>query len=136
MKNTFEFDVEFGDTDPAAIVFYPNFFKWYDAGTWRLFRQAGLTLDLLREDYGLIGFPLVDAQSKFRSPVRFEDRVRITSEIESMRSKTFHVKHEIYVAERLCTEGQEVRVFGKTPADDSNRMEAVTIPDEIRNMLI
>ena len=135
MKSTFEFDVEFGDTDPAAIVFYPNFFKWYDAGTWRLFLQAGLRPEVLREEFGLLGFPVVDVQSKFRSPVRFGDRIRITSEIESLRAKTFHVVHEIYVGERLCNEGMAIRVLGRTPDGEPGGMEAADIPDEIRQRL-
>jgi 4-hydroxybenzoyl-CoA thioesterase len=135
MKNTFEFDVEFGDTDPAAIVFYPHFLEWCDAGTWRLFIQAGFTLKVLQAEFGLLGFPVVEVQSKFRNPVRFGDHIRITSEIVSFRTKTFQVAHEIYVGDRLCNEGTEIRVLGRTPADDPEGMEAVDIPDEIRQRL-
>ena len=39
MKSTFVVPVEFGDTDPATIVFYPHFFRWFDAGAWRLFAK-------------------------------------------------------------------------------------------------
>ena len=28
-----EFVVEFGDCDPAQIVFYPNFLRWMDAAS-------------------------------------------------------------------------------------------------------
>ena len=135
MKVSHEYDVEFGDTDPAAIVFYPNFFKWYDAGTWRLFREAGLTLEVLREEFGMLGFPIVDTRSKFRSPVRFGDRVRITSEIVSFRSKTFHVQHEVWVGDRLCTEATEVRVLGRAPESNPDGMEAAEIPNKIKQRL-
>jgi len=29
------FTVEFGDCDPAQIVFYPNYFRWMDAASLR-----------------------------------------------------------------------------------------------------
>ena len=34
--------VEFGDCDPAQIVYFPNFFRWFDAATFHFFRECGL----------------------------------------------------------------------------------------------
>jgi acyl-CoA thioesterase FadM len=36
-------DVTWGDCDPAGIIFYPNYFRWIDSGTWNLFFTVGLT---------------------------------------------------------------------------------------------
>ena len=36
------FTVEFGDCDPAQIVFYPNFFRWMDAASLHFFAPAGV----------------------------------------------------------------------------------------------
>jgi len=55
MKSEFTVPVEFGDTDPAQIVFYPHFLRWFDASAWRLFAKAGLSLDVLQNEFGLIG---------------------------------------------------------------------------------
>ena len=41
MKNEIEISVEWGDTDQAAIMFYPNFSKWFDIGTRHLLDAAG-----------------------------------------------------------------------------------------------
>ncbi len=65
MKSTFVIAVEFGDTDPATIVFYPHFFRWFDASAWRLFAKAGMPLDVLQTEFGLIGLPIAEAKSKF-----------------------------------------------------------------------
>ena len=35
--------VEWGDCDPAKIVFYPNFFRWMDAASWAFFAANGLS---------------------------------------------------------------------------------------------
>ena len=40
--HTTEFTVEFGDCDPARIVFYPNFFRWMDSAARHYFEAAGL----------------------------------------------------------------------------------------------
>ncbi|MDX1406456.1 MAG: hypothetical protein R3192_18130, partial [Woeseiaceae bacterium] len=63
MKSTYTVPVEFGDTDPATIVFYPHFFRWFDASAWRLFAKAGLTLPVLQNDFGLVGLPIAEARS-------------------------------------------------------------------------
>jgi len=34
--------IEFGDCDPAGIVFYPNFQRWMDAASLHFFVQCGV----------------------------------------------------------------------------------------------
>ena len=34
--------VEFGDCDPAGIVYFPNFFRWYDAASRNFFPECGV----------------------------------------------------------------------------------------------
>ena len=36
------FTVEFGDCDPAGIVFYPNYLRWMDAASLHFFRAMGV----------------------------------------------------------------------------------------------
>ena len=44
--------VEWGDCDPADIVFYPNYFRWFDAASWNLFEVAGGGWDGIRRRFG------------------------------------------------------------------------------------
>jgi len=135
MKNEIEFRVEWGDTDPAAITFYPNFFRWYDWGTWNLLAAAGLTRDVLNTDYGLIGFPIVEAQSKFHSPTRFWDQVRLTSQVQSWGRKSLCVAHTLHVGDRLSAEGLETRVCARESAKHPGEIESVIVPAEIKRAL-
>ena len=45
LMSVHEITVEWGDCDPAGIVYYPSYFKWFDQGTYRLFLKAGLRRD-------------------------------------------------------------------------------------------
>ena len=38
---TYEIQVQFGDCDPAGIVFFPNFSKWMDAASLHFFMSCG-----------------------------------------------------------------------------------------------
>ena len=133
MKSTFEVTVEFGDSDPAQIVFYPHFFRWFDCSAWRLFEEAGLSLDVLRDDFGLIGMPIAEARSRFIRPARYRDQLEVTSFVSSWRRKTFDVSHEIRRDGELLAEGMEIRVCAQRT--DDGAMRAIIIPDEIRKRL-
>ena len=130
MKSTFTVPVEFGDTDPATIVFYPHFFRWFDASAWRLFAKAGLTLDVLQNEFALIGLPIAEARSKFIKPARLGDTLEFTSYVSEWKRKTFEMVHEVRVDGDLIAEGMETRVCAKK--FDDGEMRAITIPDEIR----
>ena len=41
-SNEIQMTVEFGNTDAAGIVFYPNYFMWFDKGTHWLFKSMQL----------------------------------------------------------------------------------------------
>ena len=40
--------VEWGDCDPAGIIFYPTYYRWMDAASWHLFEQAGYSAARMR----------------------------------------------------------------------------------------
>ena len=128
MKNEIDITVEWGDTDPAAIVFYPNFFKWFDIGTRHLLEAAGLPYDTLRSEMGLIGLPLVEASSRFMRPVRFGDTVRLVSFVSSWKGTTIQISHRVNVDGRCCAEGRELRVVAK---GTGGQIQAVTPPDRL-----
>jgi 4-hydroxybenzoyl-CoA thioesterase len=132
MRNEIEFRLEWADADPAGIAFYPNFFKYFDLGTWHLLFNAGFTFDVLRNELGLIGCPIVEARSKFHHPARFWDAVRLRSEVRSSSRKTFEVGHEIWIADRLCVEGTEIRVCARHAPERPQQIEAVAIPDAMQ----
>jgi 4-hydroxybenzoyl-CoA thioesterase len=39
---TYTARVEFGDCDPAGIVWFPNFFRWIDAASRHFFAECGV----------------------------------------------------------------------------------------------
>src|SRR5271167_1864841 len=63
--------VEWGDCDPARIVFNPRFFEWFDGQTAAIFELAGLPKRDLMQRPDFAGFPLVETQAKFLRPSRF-----------------------------------------------------------------
>ena len=70
-----QFTIEWGQCDPAAIVFNARFFEFFDWGTWTLFEAAlGVKPPDLAAAFGIVGIPLVDAGARFLAPARFVRR--------------------------------------------------------------
>ncbi|WP_067933910.1 acyl-CoA thioesterase [Alicyclobacillus kakegawensis] len=127
----FIFQVAWADTDAAAIVYYPNFFKWMDQATAELFKSIGLPLsELFNQD---IGVPLVEAKCQFRRPAKFEDEIRIVSRPAILSEKSIKIEHKVYHQDTLIAEGYEVRV---TVRINNGNIVSVQMPARLRNLLL
>ena len=129
-----ERNVEFADCDSARIVFYPNFYIWFDRATERLFASVGLTYQALEQRYGVIGLPLLETRAKYVRPCRHGERLRLESWVDSWREKVFVVNHRIECEGDLAVEGHETRAWAAPAVDASRSMRAVPIPGSVRGL--
>ena len=123
--------VQWGDCDPAQIVFYPNYFRWFDAASQALIERILPPKRVLLERYQIIGFPIAEASAKFLRPSRYGQSISFDSTIESWQEKRFTILHRGYRDGNLLLEGRETRFAGKVHPDDPNRLQAIAIPDEM-----
>ena len=128
--NHYLVQVDWGDCDPAGIVFYPNFYRWMDRGFWLLFESQSLTLEALKRRFGVFGGPLVDTSATFVSPARMGDELTVTSCIDDWSRKSFRLRHEFTCKDKEIASGFETRVWGVKKADGAIR--AGIIPDEVK----
>ena len=132
LKYTLTIQISWGHCDPAKIVFYPNYFIWFDQSAHHLFDKAGANMSDLMDQYGVVGLPIVDAHAEFIYPSKYGDEIEVTSWISEWSEKTLIVTHEIHNNGLLAVKGTEVRVWAKPHPDDPNRLQAQIIPDSIR----
>ena len=124
------FVVEWGDCDPAGIVFYPRYFAWFDASTMNHFKAAGLIKPELLSKFGVLGFPLVNARAEFHVPSSFGEEVTIETTIARFGRSSFDVEHRLLRGETLAVEGFEKRVLVKK-AQDGKGIVAWPVPQEV-----
>jgi 4-hydroxybenzoyl-CoA thioesterase len=133
--NTYTVEVEFGDCDPAQIVFFPNFFKWFDSGSRRFFVACGVPpWRELEKTAGIIGTPLVDARARFLRTASYGDRLTIETAVKEWRARSFVMQHRALRDGEVLCEGEEVRVFARRVPDDPGRIKALAVPDDIRRL--
>lgn len=125
--------MHWGDCDPANIVFYPNYFKWFDQGTWDLFASVGFNMATFFEDEGILGTPILDAHAKFLAPSRRRDVITVESTIESWGNTSFKVAHTIYNGDREAVKGHEVRGWVVVDPESPKGLRAIPVPGRIKD---
>ena len=126
--------IEWGDCDPAQIVYFPRYFAYFDACTAGLFKKVGLPKRKMLKTYGIIGIPLVDVRASFMAPSRFSDTVVVESEITEWRRSSFSVRHRLFNKGVLAVECSEVRVWAAVSESDPERIESRPVPREVVEM--
>lgn len=133
-KNERQVQIEWGDCDPADIVFYPRYFTFFDASTGALFATMGYTLRHIRDELKAVGFPMVDTRSQFFKPSKFGDKVMIKSEITEVGHASFGIRHQLFNDGDLAVECSEKRVWACHNAEGV--LKANPIPDDIRAKML
>jgi 4-hydroxybenzoyl-CoA thioesterase len=123
--------IEWGDCDPARIVYFPRYFAYFDACTTALFKKAGLVKREMLKTYQIIGIPLVDVRASFKAPSRFSDTVTVESEITGWGRSSFCVRHRLFNKDVLAVECFETRVWAALSATNPERIESKPVPQEI-----
>jgi 4-hydroxybenzoyl-CoA thioesterase len=104
--------IEWGDCDPAGIVYYPRYFAIFDASTSALIERAlGMSKYDYLKAYDFAGHPLVSAHSRFLIATRFGDEVTIETTVTALRRSSFDVRHHLFKNGALAVEGFETRVW-------------------------
>ena len=123
--------IEWGQCDPAGIVFYPHYLIMFDNSTAWLFERTGLKPLAMRKKYGILGLPVVDVGARFLMPCRFDDEVVVESEIGEWGRTSFTVRHRILKAAELALDGFEKRVWAAPHPERPGAIKAQAIPAEI-----
>jgi YbgC/YbaW family acyl-CoA thioester hydrolase len=130
-----EVTVEWGDCDPAGIVYYPAYFRWSDQATYRLFLAAGLKRDDLSSGQWKEGTPLVAAECAFKRPSQQGEKLVVESHVERFGKSSFTVKHVFRnEAGEIAAEGSETRIWARKEGG-AQSLKAVAIPEEAKKRL-
>jgi 4-hydroxybenzoyl-CoA thioesterase len=133
-SNTTRIEIQFGDCDPAGIVYYPNYFRFFDNATAALLSAAfGMNKRGWLEKFGIAGIPMVDTGARFIKPSRFGDVVEIRSEITDMGRSSFSVRHLLSKDGQEAVEATEKRVW--VVRDAAGEIRSAPLPDDVRKAL-
>ncbi len=122
--------IEWGQCDPAGIVFYPRYFEIIEHSTTVLFQTVlGIKKKQIQDRYAG-DMPLGGVTAKFLAQLRYGDDVVVESGIEEFRRSSFDVRHRIVKDGTLCVEALETRIW--IGYDANGAMTSQPIPEEVR----
>ena len=129
--------VQFGDCDPAGIVFYPNFSRWMDQSSLAFFMACGIPpWRELVKTRGIIGTPLLEIHTRFLKPATYGEQIQVHTTVEEWAVKTFRQRHVVRRGDTVLCEGTEVRAFCVRDANDPDRIRAIPIPDDLKALCL
>jgi acyl-CoA thioester hydrolase len=100
--------VIYGDTDQMGVVYYANYFRFFEFARGEFFRQKGASyIDFERQGYGM---PVIEAHANYRAPARYEDLLIIKLWVDSCRRASVTFKYEVRRegSDDLLTEGHTI----------------------------
>ena len=131
----FTVQVEFGDCDPARIVWFPNFFRWIDASARHYFISAGVPpWHETAAAWGIIGTPIVNTEARFVQTSSYGDQLDIHPSVTHWGRKSFTFSHRVLRGQELIMECTEVRLFAAAKEGKVPGITAMPIPDEVRRL--
>ncbi len=130
-------NVQFGDCDPAGIVFFPNFSRWMDEASLAFFMSCGVPpWRELVKTRGIIGTPLLEIHTKFMRPATYGETIHVHTSIEEWAAKTFRHRHVVKRGDTVLCEGTEVRAFCIKDPGNPERIKAIPVPEDIRALCL
>jgi 4-hydroxybenzoyl-CoA thioesterase len=132
LKNTRTTRIEWGDCDPAGIIFYARYFDIFDVSTTMLLERAlGMKKIEYLKAFNILGHPVLENRARFLKPTRFGDDVVVETAVVACGRSSFNLEHRLTLAGTLAAEGWETRVWVVRHPDDPRRMQSQPLPPEI-----
>jgi acyl-CoA thioester hydrolase len=102
--------VRYGETDQMGYLYYGNYCLLYEIGRAEAIRSLGISYKVLEDEYKIM-MPVLNVESRFLTPIKYDELITIKTILEELPSKMIHFKHEIYdQSGTLCHKG-EVKLF-------------------------
>lgn len=106
---TLQVPISFGHCDPAGIVFYPNYYRWFDRCFHSYLKETVGGHRAFCAELGAIGMGLMDTGATFPSPGQDGDDMALEMTLAEWGRKTLRLTYRGLVQDRCVVEGFEVR---------------------------
>jgi len=80
--------VRYAETDATAIVYYGNYFVFFELGRIEMFRELGLVYDRR--------LPIAETHCRYHASAAFDDPLRIETFVVEVRTRSFRLGSRVY----------------------------------------
>ncbi|QVK21640.1 acyl-CoA thioesterase [Mycoplasmatota bacterium] len=94
-----EIEVRYAETDQMGVVYHGNYVVWYDIGRTHFYEDFGFSMQ--EDDKNGLVYPVRDISIRYLSPVRFGEKIKVTTKIHKLKKAS-----TIYYQEIVNFEGE------------------------------
>ncbi|MDR3112545.1 MAG: acyl-CoA thioesterase [Elusimicrobiota bacterium] len=119
--------ISYADTDQMGVVYYANYFMFFEKGRTEWLRSKGLEYKTFERN-GFY-FPVVFAECKCISPARYDDVIAVETKLTELFGASFVFSYEIKIGDKIIALGKT-----KYPFVD-NSLKPVWFPEKYKNFI-
>jgi acyl-CoA thioester hydrolase len=87
--------VRYAETDQMGVVYYANFFVWFEVARVELMRHLGFSYKQMEiEDDSFV--VVAKASCIYKQPAKFDDVIRIRTHVSQSRKRTITFNYEVF----------------------------------------
>lgn len=101
-----EVRVIFGDTDQMGVVYYANYYRYFEGARAAFLRDCGRSYKDMAE-WG-VALPVIESHCEYKSPALYEDLLQVHIEVGRVRAASMRFECKIYREETLLVQGHTV----------------------------
>lgn len=102
--------VRYAETDQMGVVYYGNYFTWFEVGRVELCRQLGFEYKRMETDDDSY-IVVAEASCRYKRPARFDDLLTIRTRVIGSQRRTVRFGYEILNDGQLIATGETVHVI-------------------------
>jgi acyl-CoA thioester hydrolase len=101
--------VRYGETDQMGYLYYGNYALYYEVGRAEAMRALGITYREQEAEIGVM-MPVMYLQSRYLRPAKYDELVRVRSEVRQLPTDQMRFFHEIRNEEGKLLNAGEVKL--------------------------
>ncbi|HET9369363.1 MAG TPA: thioesterase family protein [Vicinamibacterales bacterium] len=94
-QSTTQLRVRYAETDQMGVVYYANYFVWFEVARADLLRHLGWTYREMEAEGVLL--PVIGATCDYRRPARYDDEIEIRTEGRVASPVRMEFSYEVFV---------------------------------------
>jgi acyl-CoA thioester hydrolase len=103
--------VRYQETDKMGVVYYGNYYTWFEVGRNEFFRSIGRDCVSLEEEG--IFLPVIESQCRYKHAAKYDDEIIVRTVIEELTRAKIELNYQILRKkdELLLAEGKTIHGF-------------------------
>src|SRR5438132_14359400 len=129
-----EITVNWGESDPFGLVYYPRIVAWFNDTEHELFRVIGFPIEQMIQN-DRTTFVMGEIHFRFIGPAAYGDRVTLKIMLTEIHERTLHweCSAKLTLTGAQVTEGKATRVYARINEDGT--LSSAPIPEGMRRVL-